>query len=152
VHGLVCDARSIPLQSETFDIVTSQFGVEYAGVEAIEEAARLLAPGGCLALVLHIREGRIHGECAASLDAITRVQESGFIPLAIAMFRTGFAAVRGANRAPYEAAASGLAPAVAELESVMSQHGEQVAGDHIPTDGKVAEFHLICRSMNPSKC
>lgn len=131
VQGLVCDARSIPLQARAFDLVTSQFGVEYAGLEAIDEAARLLAPGGRLALLIHHRAGSIHRECTASLDAISRVQESRFVPLADEMFRAGFAAVRGADRVPYEAAASRLAPAVAELERIIEHHGEHVAGDTV---------------------
>ena len=47
------------------------------------------------------------------------------------MFRTGFAAVRGADRAPYDAAATQLAPAVAILEGIMRKHGEHVADDTI---------------------
>lgn len=131
VHGLVCDARSIPLDAKRFNIITSQFGVEYAGIDAIAEAARLLMPGGNMALLIHHRAGSIHRECAASLDAIQRLQESRFMPLAIDMFQAGFAAVRGADRTPYEAAAARLAPAVATLEQIMAQHGRQVAGDTI---------------------
>jgi SAM-dependent methyltransferase len=131
VQGLVCDARSIPLQARAFDLVTSQFGVEYAGLEAVDEAVRLLAPGGRLALLIHHRAGSIYRECTASLDAISRVQECRFVPLADEMLRAGFAAVRGADRAPYEAAASRLAPAVAELERIIEHHGEHVAGDTV---------------------
>lgn len=131
VHCVVSDARSIPMDSGRFDIVSSQFGVEYAGLEAIDEAVRLLAEGGQLALLLHSRNGSIYDECATNLDAISRVQECGFVPLAIEMFRTGFAAVRGADRAPYDAAATQLAPAVAILEGIMRKHGEHVADDTI---------------------
>ena len=131
VQGLVSNARTIPLESGRFDIVTSQFGVEYAGLEAIDEAARLLAPGGVLALMLHNQAGSIHRECEQALDAIHRVQESGFMPHAIEMLRTGFEAVRGADRAPYDAAAKRLAPALQALEEIMAQYGEHVAGDTI---------------------
>ena len=152
VHGLVCDARSIPLESQTFDMVTSQFGVEYAGVGAIDEAARLLAPGGRMALLLHHSAGSIHRECAASLDAITRLRESAFIPLAIDMFRTGFAAVRGADRAPYEAAALMLAPAVTVLEQIIKQHGEHVAGDTMSRlYGDVASIHGQLAEYDPDE-
>lgn len=131
VRGLVSDVRTIPLESGRFDIVTSQFGVEYAGIEAIDEAARLLAPGGVLALMLHNQAGSIHRECTQTLDAIDRVKESGFIPHAIEMFRAGFEAVRGADRTPYDAAAKRLAPALLVLEEIMKQYGEHVAGDTI---------------------
>ena len=131
VRGVVADARSIPLNSGGFDIVTSQFGVEYAGVKAIDEAARLVAAGGQLALLLHGQESSIHKECEESLDAIIRLKKSKFIPYATRMFEAGFEACRGADRAPYEAAATQLAPAVTALESIMAQYGQHVAGDTI---------------------
>ncbi len=131
VRGVVADARSIPLDSGGFDIAVSQFGVEYAGPEAIDEAARLIAPGGQLALLLHNEQSSIHQECTASLDAILRLQESNFIPYSIDMLNAGFEACRGADRAPYENAATQLAPAVQALEAIMMQYGEHVAGDTI---------------------
>ena len=131
VRGMVADARSIPLDSGGFDIAVSQFGVEYAGPEAIDEAARLTAPGGRLALLLHNEQSSIHQECTASLDAILRLQESNFIPYSIEMLSAGFEACRGADRAPYENAATQLAPAVQELEAIMMQYTEHVAGDTI---------------------
>ncbi len=131
VNAIVTDARNIPLDSGIFDIATSQFGVEYAGLETINEAARLLASGGQLALLLHNQTGSIHRECLESLDAIIRLQESRFIPLAIGMFSAGSKAVRGADRAAYEAAAKQLAPAIGVLEAIMKQYGQHVAGDTI---------------------
>ena len=131
VHGLVADAQSIPLDPGGFDVVTSQFGVEYAGTEAIEEAARQLAPGGRLAFLLHNQASSIHQECVASLDAIVRLRESRFIEYSTRMLDAGFKAVRGADRAPYEAAASQLAPAIQALEAIMTEHGQDVAGDTI---------------------
>lgn len=129
VLTIVADAKQIPLESASYDIATSQFGVEYAGLDAIDEVARLVAPGGELAFLIHHRASSIYKECAASLDAIERVQQAKFISYAIAMFDKGFAVVRGADRAEYEAAAMQLAPAVQDLESIMTQHGIHVAGD-----------------------
>ena len=131
VNGIVADACSIPLESGGIDIVTSQFGIEYAGLEAFDEAERLLAAGGQLAFILHIQAGSIHQECARNLDAVSRVQESRFIEYAIEMFRTGFEAVRGADRAPYNQAGKQFAPAIKTLEDIMEQYGEQVADDTI---------------------
>lgn len=131
VHGIVADARSIPLESGHFDVATSQFGVEYAGLEAVDEAARLVAPGGQLALLLHHHAGRILKECAANLDAIEKMQEAKFIPYSIRMFEAGFAACRGADRADYDAAAEKLMPAIRTMESIMMQHGKHVADDMI---------------------
>jgi len=131
IRGLVCDARSIPLEDGSFQLVTSQFGVEYAGHDAIIEAARLLGPGGHLALLMHIRGGAIDQECSSSLQAIRALQDSQFVPLAAAMFRHGFEAVKGADRQPYENAALELAPAITRVEQILSDHGIHVAGDSI---------------------
>ncbi len=131
VNSIVTDARSIPLDSGSFDIASSQFGVEYAGLEAVNEVARLLATGGRLAFLLHSQAGSIHRECVESLDAIVQLQNSQFIPYAIEMFSAGFKAVRGADRAPYETAAKKLAPAITTLEAIMKQYGQHVAGDTI---------------------
>lgn len=131
VQGVVADAQDIPLNSGGYNIAISQFGVEYAGIDAIYEVARLVSEGGQLALMLHTREGSIHQECSESLDAIVRLQESKFIPYASEMFDAGFKAVQGANRVPYDEAAMKLAPALSSLEDIMRQYGQQVAGGTI---------------------
>lgn len=131
VSGIAADASSIPLESGQYELLTSQFGIEYAGPAAIDEAVRLLAPGGGLLFLMHVTPGVLYREGSAAIDALQRTQHSGFIELALDFFETGFAAVRGADRAPYEAAARRLNPAIAELEAVMTEHGEHVAGDMI---------------------
>ena len=72
VHGVVADAAAIPLDSASYDIATSQFGIEYAGLEALDEVTRLIAPGGELALLLHHRDGIIYKQCDANSDAAGR--------------------------------------------------------------------------------
>jgi len=129
VQTVIADANEIPLDSAGFDIATSQFGIEYGGLGAIIEVARLIAPGGQLAFLMHNQGGSIYQECAANLDAVEKMQQAQFVPLAIAMFEKGFAACRGADRAEYEAAANELAPAVRTLESIMTQYGTHIAGD-----------------------
>ena len=150
VHGIVTDARSIPLDSGSYEIVTSQFGVEYAGPEAINEVARLLAPDGQLALLLHSQAGSIYQECVESLDAIIQMRESRFIPYAIDMFSAGFEAVRGADRAPYEAAAKKLNPAIGVLEAILTQYGLHVAHNTISSlYNDVAQIHEDIQHYEP---
>lgn len=152
VTGIVADAAAIPLDDQDFTIVTSQFGVEYAGDEALKEAARLVSPGGQIALMLHIENGRIHKECADSLAAIERLQASGFVPLSIELFKTGFAAVRGGDRAPYDAAGAKLAPAIAIAESILSEYGEDVAGETIARlYGDVGTIHSKMPGYDPDE-
>ena len=128
VTAVVADARSIPLPDKNYDLVASQFGIEYAGPEALDEAARLLAPGGRLALLMHARPGLVFNECRASLDAVRRTRQAKFVQLAVAFFEAGFAAVRGADRGPYEKAGAALNPALRKVERLLAEHGEAVAG------------------------
>lgn len=128
VTTVVSDARKVPLESAGYDLVTSQFGIEYAGTDAFDEAARLVAPGGTLLMLMHIRPGVIYKECWTSLDAARRMKRSKFLPLARDFFEAGFAAVRGADRAPYDKAGVALNPALRNVERIIADHGEDVAG------------------------
>ena len=152
VTGLEADAGSIPLPDAKFDIVTSQFGVEYAGREAFHEAARLLAAGGQLGLLAHSQAGSIHRECSINLEAITRLRNSGFLAGARDMFRAGFEAVRGADRKPYDEAAKRLAPAVAEAEAIMQEMGSRVADDTVVRlYNDVARIHKEIQHYDPDE-
>ena len=131
VKPIVADLHDLPLESGSYDVVTSLFGVEYAGRETVISSARLVAPGGRLAYVLHAVESTIYRQCVANLDAARRVLDARFLPLAAAMFEHGFAAIRGADRAAYEIAAKSFAPAIGVLEEVMTEHGMHVADDTI---------------------
>ncbi len=152
VIGIVADAAKIPLEDASFDIVTSQFGLEYAGKDAIYEAARLVTNGGQLALLLHTDKGSIHEECRQSLDAIERVQASNFITAARTMFDAGFKAVRGADRSAYDKAAEKLAPSLAVLEGIMQEYGQQVAADTIfRLYNDVATIHQRIQHYEPDE-
>ena len=131
VTGVVADANEIPLDSGGFDLVTSQFGIEYAGLHAFDEATRLLDDGGILMLLIHIRPGSIYEECAAARTAVERTRRCDFVPLAIRFFEAGFAAVRGADRTPYDRAGTALNPAIQEVGAILAEYGEHVAGDTI---------------------
>ena len=129
VDGIVADAHRIPLESGAFDLVTSQFGVEYAGTAAFGEAARLVAPGGQLALLVHHRSSIMYEDCSASLDAVEGLRACQFITRSMTLFETGFATLQGADRGLYDAAAQDMLPAYRELEQIMRRHGKHVAGD-----------------------
>lgn len=131
VHGIVADAAAIPLDSASYDIATSQFGVEYAGLDAVEETARLVAPGGELALMMHHHGGIIFEECGASLDAIKEMQAANFIPACIAMFEAAYETLQGGDPARYSAAGKQFAPALGAMEAIMLQYGREVAASTI---------------------
>jgi len=141
VSGVVADARKIPLPDAGFDIVCSQFGIEYAGPDAVGEALRLVAPGGRLALLIHHRDGGIFRQCNASLDAVRQLDRAGFIDKTAAMFTAGFRMLQNNNREAYEAAVGDLMPAIRSMEAMMRQHGRQVA------DGAVLKLYTDVRTM-----
>lgn len=125
---IVADARALPFRSNQFSLVTSQFGVEYAGPDALPEIARLPTAGGRVALLLHNREGSIYRNCASSLQAIEALRNSGFIPVALAACERGFAALRSRHQdtatTPPE-----LLRAFQAVEAIMMQHGQHVASN-----------------------
>lgn len=141
-HGIVADVRSIPLQSAQYDVVTSQFGIEYAGLDTIDEAMRLVSPHGLLAMLIHHRHGGIYRQCAASVTAIRQLTAADFIPRATAMFDEGFKMVRGAEQSKYKAAARQFAPAIRAMESIMQQYGNSVA------DGTILRLYRDIRGVH----
>ncbi len=152
VQGIVSDASSIPRETASFDIVTSQFGVEYAGHEAIFEAARLVANGGQLALLLHIDSGCIHQQCQQNLDAIKRIRACQFMPLVSQMFEAGINAMRSGERSAYKKAAHQFTPAIRELEAIMKQYGHRVASNTISRlYSDVRQIHQRLEHYEPDK-
>lgn len=131
ITGVVADANDIPLDSGSFDLITSQFGIEYAGPRAFDEATRLLADSGTLVFLVHIRPGIIFDECSAAKSAVERTAKSSFVSHARRFFEAGFAAVRGADRTSYERAGREFSSSIQEVEAILAQYGEHVAGDTI---------------------
>jgi len=86
----VCSADAVPYDDGRFDLVVSQFGIEYAGIDAFTEAARLLAPGGHMAGLCHVEDGYIDSNNKAQLEEARLVKETDFIGLAIDLTRAGF--------------------------------------------------------------
>ena len=70
VSGVVADARSIPLDSGSFDVATSQFGVEYAGLDAIDEATDEIGAREGIRVQGHDEGcmGRLQGDVHASSE------------------------------------------------------------------------------------
>ncbi len=103
VTTMVCSADAVPYDDGRFDLVVSQFGIEYAGIDAFTEAARLVAPRGRLAGLCHVENGYIDSNNRAQLDEAVLLDESGFIDLAIDLTTAGFSADTAAKRRAEEA-------------------------------------------------
>ena len=87
VRTVVGSASEPPFAPGAFHTVTSQFGFEYAGAA---RAARALAPlvrdGGAFIAVAHLAGGAIAEEVEGKRSAASAILDSGFVPLAKAVF------------------------------------------------------------------
>jgi SAM-dependent methyltransferase len=89
--------EALPFEDGAFDIVVSQFGLEYAEFEAsLAQAARVLAEGGHFAALIHHAEGQLARAAEAGrtrLQHLTR--EGGPVEAAVEL---GAARLRGESR------------------------------------------------------
>jgi ubiquinone/menaquinone biosynthesis C-methylase UbiE len=76
-----CSVSSLPFAEQQFDLVVSQFGIEYAGEDAFVEAAKLIRDQGRLAVLCHYEEGFIDKKNKGHLLGARAAHESSFIPL-----------------------------------------------------------------------
>lgn len=126
VSVVIADVSRTPFAPGRFDLVTSQFGVEYGGADAPLEAARLVGEGGVLALVLHLKEGGIYRECAINLRAIEAMRR--LLPVARETLDAGIAASHGVGaRAVFQNADRRFSQGVAEVEAEFRKFGKEVA-------------------------
>lgn len=86
----VCSSLELPFDDRSFDLVVSQFGLEYSGVEAFNEAARLVGPSGHLAILSHYRDGYIDQRNKSFLAGAKLALSSGYIETAIDLTKAIF--------------------------------------------------------------
>ncbi|MEO1252144.1 MAG: methyltransferase domain-containing protein [Pseudomonadota bacterium] len=126
--GFAADAAALPTPDGAYDIASSQFGLEYAGMWAFKEAARILRPGGVFAAVIHLRGGGIEEESAANLNIIQKAQALEFLPRARAAFEAGFAALSGrGSRAALQSADKAFAATVKATKTLITDSPAVVA-------------------------
>lgn len=110
-HGGV-PLEALPFADASFDGIVSQFGFEYANEErAAGEAARVLAPGGRLRLVMHARDGAVSRDIGRRLERLRlALAADGPITLVLTLTRALHAGDRAtvADQSPELAAAAEL--------------------------------------------
>lgn len=133
VTGLVADANAIPVQDNSTDLVVSQFGIEYAGITAIDEAIRVVNPTGNIALMMHCDNGVIFHESKANLTVIRSILDADILPLAKQFFAARAELHRGGDkqRQVYQAQAQQFGVALSVLENIMSEFGTGAAGGFV---------------------
>lgn len=128
IPSVVADGGHSPFRNRAFDLLTSQFGIEYAGTGALEEAARLVRGGGVLALVMHMRDGAIYRECAANLEAIGVVRENDLLGRLKRLFQLVASAPRNMEgQQLFRDADTHFGDAVAATEQMFGRLGKGIA-------------------------
>lgn len=87
--AVAADGAALPFAEASFDLVVSQFGLEYAGETAFSEAGRVLAPHGGGLAVVHLSGGAIERECADNLAILDAFFSSGLLEAAREAVQTG---------------------------------------------------------------
>lgn len=137
VQTRVCRADQLPFEDSSFDLVTSQFGIEYAGLKAFGEACRVMRPNGQLAAVTHFRNGGIFEECEANYRATQQFLNSKFIPLAYNMLKEKMAYPTTAPAEIGQRLIENMKPAITQAVAIINHYGRNIAGgtiDRIFTD------------------
>lgn len=96
ITGVAASARALPFPDGCYDLVVSQFGLEYAGLDAFNEAARVLAPEGAVQVITHYKNGGIDRECRANAETLSSILSSD-------LFETAIATIHGFTHASTEA-------------------------------------------------
>jgi SAM-dependent methyltransferase len=151
--AIAADGKRIPFPDACFDVVSSQFGLEYAGPDAFSEAARLVATGGTLAAVIHLKDGALYRECAVNLEAVTAVNQCGLLPATRDVFTTSQALARGkGSRVAFRRASEELAGAVRKVDEVLRIRGAAVAGGQLQRlRGDIAHMHARMEAHDPAE-
>ncbi|MDJ0908865.1 MAG: class I SAM-dependent methyltransferase [Woeseiaceae bacterium] len=117
VTTAVSGADELPYEDASFDLVVSQYGIEYAGRDAFAEAARLVKPGGRLAALVHIEDGYVDSNNKAQLDEATTVREIDFIGRAIDLTNRAFSG----NRALMEKTEQAFVPLITRMSEAIQR-------------------------------
>jgi SAM-dependent methyltransferase len=98
------EVEALPFPSAGFGAVVSQYGIEYSDLErSLPEAARMVAPGGRLRLVMHAADGRVAADARRVIAEADLLLEDIDLPGAA---RRCFRAVLAVERDPASDAAA----------------------------------------------
>lgn len=118
--------EALPFADDSFDVVVSQFGVEYSDLPVtLAELGRVIAPGGHTRLVLHAAEGQV------SADARKVIADADFLLTTIdlpGVARRCFVAVTTAERTANagEAAHREARESLAAFEAALEQTARRI--------------------------
>lgn len=80
-----CSCTDLPFEDGSINTIVSQFGIEYAGIDAFKEAANKLANDGQLVFLSHYKNGYIDQRNQRFLEGAKLAIDSGFIDAAMSL-------------------------------------------------------------------
>ncbi len=119
---VAADVARLPLRQGSFDTAVSQFGVEYAGVDAIVGLTDYLADNATLCLLMHCEASSICLDNQHSLQVLDGFVASGFIESALDMFSAARRALATGQSAGYQASAARLAAVLQQVDALCMRH------------------------------
>lgn len=131
VRCFVSDLAAPAIKINQFDMVVSQYGIEYAGLEAIFGVESLLSPSATLALVMHSQGSEIFLDSERSLAVLEVFERSGFMALSKELFHVCARILQTGNQGGYQEAAGSLAGAIKHLDQYLQSQAASSAGKAI---------------------
>ncbi len=128
--GVLGSAADLPFDNGAFDLVVSQFGLEYAGVkQAAAEAGRVVANGGSLVLLCHYQGGVLEQDVRHREEAARGILEVEYFTHAKRFFETAYAAMarQAGSEDAFNAAMKSFDPAVKRVQAIAGEPNQPLA-------------------------
>lgn len=118
-QGIAVQSRleALPFSEGTFDLIVSQFGVEYAQSIIWPSIVSVLRSGACLCLLMHARTGVIFKDYSVNFERVKLVEAS----LAFEIFRGLGAVDRSLTKEHFDYEAKQFETALKALGSIVDQ-------------------------------
>ncbi|MCZ6616671.1 MAG: class I SAM-dependent methyltransferase, partial [Gammaproteobacteria bacterium] len=123
VSATACGADQLPFPSNRFDLIVSQFGIEYAGLGAFLEAVRVLAPEGRMVLLCHYRNGYVDSRMAPQLTGARIALQSRFTDKAAELVK---ARLSGTGNSRFQRAKREFMDSERELAASLDERSEGI--------------------------
>jgi len=122
VHVVSCSVSQLPFRESTFDVVVSQFGLEYGGSEAFVEAGKLVSNGGRIAILCHFAGGSIDTVNKSKLAGAEYIVDTDFISKSIELAEAAF----DRHDNSIEKAQALFLPVEQQVSAMLKQHPEGI--------------------------
>lgn len=132
IQSVCCNSSSMPFANESIDVIFSQYGIEYAGNKAFEEAFRCLKPKGIFAAVCHAFDGSIYKECLENGEATKAFLTSGIFEKGKVLFSVAGQVLSGdAPKDDFIEADKAFSISVGSCKALFESRSSDVCGGYL---------------------